>query len=86
LSVTVTQTQTHAIVHPVSAAGDRNHYVTPLRVLVRFADGSQREVVVNLTERTQTFAVPLPERKAVAGITLDPGGDLLKVVEFTAAE
>lgn len=86
LSVTVTQTQTHAIVHPVAAASDRNHYVTPLRVLVRFGDGSQREVVLDLTERTQTFAVPLPERKPVAGITLDPGGDLLKVVEFTAAE
>jgi len=85
LTLAVTQTQGHVVVHPVPGPNDRPYYAFPLVVRVTYLDGTFADVVVNLDGSTPTTAVtlPNPSPKFVAGIALDPGSDILKIVEST---
>ena len=83
VTLAVTQTQQHTVVHPVAASDDRPFYVFPLVVRITYVDGTFNDVTVVPTGATTTLVVPNPSRKFVAGITLDPGSDLLKIVEAT---
>ncbi len=85
LTLAVTQTQGHTVVHPVPGPNDRPYYVFPLVVRVTYLDGTFADVVVSLdgSSPTTTLTLPNPSSKFVAGITIDPGSDVLKVVELT---
>jgi len=83
VTLAVTQTQQHTVVHPVAASDDRPFYVFPLVVRITYVDGTFNDVTVVPTGATTTLVVPNPSRKFVAGITLDPGSDVLKIVEAT---
>ena len=83
VTLTVTQTQQHAVVHPVAGPNDRPYYVFPLIVRITYLDGTFSDVTVVPTGATTTLVVPNPSRKFVAGITLDPGSNVLKIVEAT---
>ena len=83
VTLAVTQTQQHTVVHPVAASDDRPFYVFPLVVRITYVDGTFNDVTVVPTGATTTLVVPNPSRKFVAGITLDPGSDVLKIVEST---
>jgi aminopeptidase N len=83
VTVVVTQAQAHTVAHPVSAPDDVPFYVFPLSIRLLFNDGTTSDVSVGLDAATRTFVLPNPGRKPVVGITLDPGQDLLKVVEST---
>ncbi len=85
VTLAVTQTQGHAVQHPTAGPNDRPFYVFPLVVRITYVDGTTLDATVNLVgaaPRT-TVTVPNPSRKFVAGIALDPGKDLLKIVEST---
>jgi aminopeptidase N len=81
--VVLTQTQTHSVVHPVTAPDDVAFYRFPLTIRLRLADGTTRDVPVEVVSREQTFDLPGSLANSVIGIGLDPSGDLLKVVEAT---
>ncbi|HEX7615151.1 MAG TPA: M1 family aminopeptidase [Thermoanaerobaculia bacterium] len=83
VTLTVMQTQGHSVVHPVAGPNDNPFYVFPLPVRITYVDGSTYDVAVHLTGVTTTVAVPNPTTKFVAGIALDPGSDILKIVEMT---
>jgi aminopeptidase N len=83
VTLTVTQTQQHAVVHPAAGPGDTPYYVFPLVVRITHVDGTFDDVKVVPTGATTVVTVPNPSRKFVAGITLDPGSDVLKLVEST---
>jgi aminopeptidase N len=83
VTLAVTQTQGHAVVHPVAGPNDKPYYVFPLVVRLTYLDGTTADVTVLPTGATTTVTVPNPSRKLVAGITLDPGSDVLKIVEST---
>jgi aminopeptidase N len=83
VTLAVTQTQGHTVVHPVAGPNDTPYYVFPLVVRLTYLDGTTSDVTVNLTGITTTVTVPNPSRKFVAGIALDPGSDILKIVEMT---
>jgi aminopeptidase N len=83
VTLTVIQTQGHSVVHPVAGPNDKPFYVFPLPVRITYVDGSTYDVAVVPTDVTTTVAVPNPTRKFVAGIALDPGSDILKIVEMT---
>jgi aminopeptidase N len=85
LTLAVTQTQGHVVAHPVPGPNDRPYYVFPLTVRVTYLDGTFADVVVNLDggAPTTTVTLPNPSTKLVAGIALDPGSDILKIVEST---
>ncbi len=85
VTLRVTQTQGHTVVHPVPGPNDRPYYVFPLVVRITYVDGTFLDVPVPLdgSQATTTLVVPNPSRKFVAGITIDPGSDVLKVVEGT---
>ena len=83
VTLTVTQTQQHAVVHPVAGPNDKPYYVFPLVVRITYVDGTFHDVTVVPNAATAAFAVPNPSKKFVAGITLDPGSDVLKIVEST---
>ncbi|HMA29776.1 MAG TPA: M1 family metallopeptidase [Thermoanaerobaculia bacterium] len=85
VTLAVTQTQGHTVVHPSAALGDRPYYVIPLLVRVTVFDGTTFDVIVNLdgAAPTTTVTVPNPSKKFVAGIALDPEKDLLRIVEST---
>ncbi|HEX2798518.1 MAG TPA: hypothetical protein VHQ44_02495, partial [Thermoanaerobaculia bacterium] len=75
----------HTVVHPVPAPGDVPFYVFSLVVRITYLDGTTFDVTVNLdgTAPTTTVTIPNPSKKFVAGITLDPAKDLLRIVEST---
>ena len=83
MTLTVTQTQLHRVVHPVSGPNDKPFYVFPLVVRVTYVDGTTLDITVVPTGATTTVTVPNPLKKFVAGIQLDPGSDILKIVEST---
>jgi aminopeptidase N len=83
VTLTVTQTQGHAVQHPTAGPNDRPFYVFPLVVRLTYVDGTFLDVTVVPTDFTTTVTVPNPSRKFVAGIALDPGSDILKIVEST---
>ena len=83
VTVVVTQTQGHAVVHPVPAPGDVPFYVFPLTVRLLFIDGTTSDASVTVDAAAKTFVLPNPGKKPVAGITLDPAKDLLRIVEST---
>ena len=83
VTLTVTQTQQHTVVHPAAGANDRPFYVFPLVVRITHVDGTFDDVPVPLTGATTVVTVPNPSKKFVAGITLDPVPDVLKLVEST---
>ena len=85
VTLAVTQTQGHTVVHPVAGPDDKPFYVFPLVVQITYLDGTTLDVTVNLdgTAATTTVTVPNPSRKFVAGIALDPAQDLLRIVEST---
>jgi len=85
VTLTVTETQSHSVVHPVAGPDDKPYYVFPLPVRITYLDGTTFDVTVIPTDFTTTVVVPNPSKKFVAGIALDPGSDILKVVEMTAA-
>lgn len=83
VTLTLTQTQGHTVVHPVAGTNDKPYYVFPLVVRVTYLDGATFDVPVVPTGVTTTVTVPNPSRKFVAGIQLDPRSDILKIVEST---
>ncbi len=83
VTLTVTQTQGHTVAHPVRGPNDKPFYVFPLPVRITFVDGTASDVTLLPTGVTTTVTVPNPTRKFVAGIALDPGQDVLKIVEST---
>jgi aminopeptidase N len=85
VTLAVTQTQGHTIVHPVASPNDKPFYVFPLLVRITYLDGTTFDVTVNLdgAAPTTTVTVPNPSKKFVAGIELDPAKDLLRIVEST---
>ncbi|MBK9064259.1 MAG: M1 family metallopeptidase [Acidobacteria bacterium] len=83
VTLAVTQTQGHAVTHPVAGPNDKPYYVFPLTVRITYVDGTFLDVPVTATGATTTLVVPNPSRKFVAGITLDPASDVLKIVEST---
>jgi aminopeptidase N len=83
VTLTVTQTQQHTVVHPVAGPNDKPFYVFPLVVRITYVDGTFMDVPVVADASTTVLVVPNPSRKFVAGITLDPGSDVLKIVEST---
>jgi aminopeptidase N len=83
VTLTVMQTQGHSVVHPVAGPNDKPFYVFPLPVRITYVDGSTYDVAVHLTGVTTTVTIPNPSTKFVAGIALDPGSDILKIVEMT---
>ena len=83
VTLTVTQTQVHTVVHPAAGPNDKPFYVFPLVVRITYLDGTTFDVTVVPTGATTIVTVPNPSRKFVAGIQLDPGSDILKIVEST---
>jgi aminopeptidase N len=85
VTLAVTQTQGHTVVHPVTGPDDKPFYVFPLVVRLTYLDGTTLDVTVNLdgTAPTTTVTVPNPSKKFVAGIALDPAKDFLRIVEST---
>ena len=83
VTLAVTQTQGHTVVHPVPAPGDVPFYVFPLTVQLLFIDGTTSDTSVSVDAAAKTFVLPNPGKKPVAGITLDPEKDLLRIVEST---
>ncbi len=84
VTLAVTQTQGHTVVHPVAGPNDKPFYVFTLVVRLTVLDGSTFDVTVNLDGiSTTTVTVPNLSKKFVAGIELDPAKDLLRIVEST---
>jgi len=83
VTLTVTETQGHTVVHPVAGPNDKPFYVFPLPVRITYLDGTTFDVTIVPTDVTTTVTVPNPSKKFVAGIQLDPGSDILKIVEST---
>jgi len=81
LAVVLEQTQTHDVIHPEPRTGDLPTYRLEVPFRARLSDGSTLDGVLPISGRSQAFSVPIPARKAVVSFTLDPDGDLLKVVE-----
>ncbi|HUM02792.1 MAG TPA: M1 family metallopeptidase [Thermoanaerobaculia bacterium] len=83
LTLTVTQTQTHAVVHPAAGPDDRRWYRFPLTVRLTGVDGRTADVTVPVTGRsaTETFVVVNPLLAPLADLDVDPANVLLKVVE-----
>lgn len=83
VTLAVTQTQGHTVVHPAAGPSDKAYYVFPLVVRLTYLDGTTFDVTVNLDGVTTTVTLPNPSKKFVAGIALDPEKDLLRIVEMT---
>ncbi|MCM3878240.1 MAG: M1 family metallopeptidase [Thermoanaerobaculia bacterium] len=83
VTLTVTETQGHTVVHPLAGPNDKPFYVFPLPVRITYLDGTTFDVTIVPTDVTTTMTVPNPSKKFVAGIQLDPGSDILKIVEST---
>ena len=84
LTLSVTQTQAHAVVHPVAGPDDPRWYRFPLTVRVTGADGKTADVTVPVSGRSaeETFDVANPLRAPVVLVDVDPANVLLKIVEM----
>lgn len=80
VAVTVRQTQAHTVVHPEPGLDDVAFYRFPLALRLFSATAASTTAVVEVTRAEETFTLAAPGGPAV-GLTLDPDGDLLKVVE-----
>ncbi len=80
VAVTVRQTQAHTVVHPEPGLDDVAFYRFPLALRLFSATAASTTAVVEVTRAEETFTLAAPGGPAV-GLTLDPEGDLLKVVE-----
>ena len=85
VTLTVAQTQGHTVVHPAAGPHDKPFYVFPLPVRITYVDGTTSDVSVVPSDFTTAVTLPNPSKKFVSGIQLDPGSDILKIVELTAA-
>jgi aminopeptidase N len=83
VTLSIVQTQGHAVQHPTAGPNDKPFYVFPLVVRLTYLDGTTADVTVVPTDFTTTVTLPNPAKKIVAGIALDPGSDVLKVVLAT---
>jgi aminopeptidase N len=83
VTLTVTETQGHTVVHPVAGPNDKPYYVFPLPVRITYIDGTTYDVILDLDGVTTSVTLPNPSKKFVAGIALDPEKDLLRIVEMT---
>jgi aminopeptidase N len=83
VTLTVTQAQGHSVLHPTAGPNDKPFYIFPLVVRLTYLDGTTADVTVVPTDFTTTATFPNPAKKLVAGIALDPGSDVLKVVLST---
>lgn len=81
--VTVEQRQGHAVRHPKTADGDASWYAFPLRVRLTDASGASANVTANVSGRTatETVTVPNPLGRPVTKVVVDPSKDLLKILE-----
>ena len=83
VTLAVTQTQGHTVVHPAAGPHDKPFYVFPLPVRITYLDGTTYDVILDLDGVTTSVTFPNPSKKFVAGIALDPAKDLLRIVEST---
>jgi aminopeptidase N len=84
VGVTLTQVQSHTVVHPAAAPSDVAWYRFPVKVRLDLADGTHEDHAVSLDTATTSVDLPNPSRKRVATMEVDPDGDLLAVVESVA--
>ncbi len=80
-TVTVEQSQRHAVVHPVPGPSDTAFYRFPLKVRLDLAGGGSVVATLDVTSQLQSFRIPLPPGGRVLSVSVDPDGDLLKIVE-----
>ena len=81
VEVRVRQVQAHAVSHPSAGPDDAPHYVFPLALRLFSPTGASSSALVEVTKADETFTLPGPGGAGASGLTLDPDGDLLKVVE-----
>ncbi len=81
VEVTVRQTQRHAVVHPETAPDDVPHYRFPLVLRVFSATSVATTAVVDVTKVEETFTLAAPGGAPAVALTVDPDGDLLRIVE-----
>jgi len=81
VEVRVRQVQSHAVVHPEAGPGDVPHYRFPIVLRAFSATAAATTALVEVTLPDETFTLAAPGGAPAVALTLDPGGDLLKVVE-----
>lgn len=81
VEVRVRQVQAHAVSHPSAGPDDAPYYRFPLALRLFSPSGASSTALVEVTKADETFTLPGPDGAGAAGLTLDPEGDLLKVVE-----
>ena len=81
VEVSVRQVQTHDVEHPRTAPGDSPYYQFPLALRLASAGSATSTTVVEVLRAEQAFLLPAPGGAPAVSLTLDPDGDLLKVVE-----
>lgn len=81
VEVTVRQTQRHDIVHPEAAPGDAPVYRFPLTLRLFSSTAAATTAVVDVTKVEETFLLAAPGGAPAVALTLDPDGNLLKIVE-----
>ena len=79
----VTQTQTHAVVHPQKGPDDVPWYRFPITLRLIGLDGRTAEVTLPVSGRAteEAFGLPNPLQAPISYVTVDPHNDLLKIVE-----
>lgn len=81
VEVTVRQTQRHDVVHPEAAPGDAPVYRFPLTLRLFSSTAAATTAVVDVTKVEETFVLAAPGGAPAVALTLDPDGNLLKIVE-----
>jgi aminopeptidase N len=85
VTIVVTQTQTHAVVHPEPDPSDEPWYRFPLTIRLLYPDGTFVDRTIEVDGQTTRVVLPNEARKPVIFMTLDPASDLLKIVESVGA-
>lgn len=81
VEVRVRQVQSHSVSHPAAGGDDAPYYRFPLVLRLFASGGASSSALVEVTKADETFTLPGPGGANASGLTLDPDGDLLKVVE-----
>jgi aminopeptidase N len=81
VEVTLRQTQGHAVFHPQPAPGDTLHYRFPVALRVFSATTAATTAIVDVTQAIETFTLAAPGGAPAVALTVDPDGELLKIVE-----
>ena len=81
VAVTVKQTQGHAVVHPEPGPLNTSCYRFPLTLRLFSATAAATTAVVDVTQVEETFTLAAPGGAAAVALTVDPDGNLLKIVE-----